>query len=76
MVFSTGIAKDVHETRELGVNESLLLNRELRDISVEDDFLNGGLHFDSLCFLCVRNCGFVSKSDNFFDSSLNICAFD
>lgn len=48
----------------------------MSDVSVENYFFSGGFGIYPFCFLCVRDCSFVSKSNDFFYSSLDISSFD
>jgi hypothetical protein len=70
-----GVAEEIIESFQLGGYVSLLLWCELTDVTVENNLFDWSSHVNSLCLLSVRDCCFVSKCNNFSDSSLDICSF-
>jgi hypothetical protein len=66
----------VVEASELRVDMLLLLWSKLGDVAVENNFFHRSFGINTFGFLCVRDCCFVTESNNFLNSSLSVSSFN
>ena len=69
------VAEYIIESFQLWIYVSYLFSWVLTNVTIKNNLWNSGFCFNSFCLKSVWDCCLVSKSNNFFDSSLNICSF-